>query len=158
MRVKSKWKFNTKPLDDLVEFANDFENIVYGLVEESYNAFAPDLLDELEYYPAPPANSTYIRTFALKNGWKIHLYRGSDGIAIVIENDVGYTSLVVGSLAKAIAAARAFQARIHQGRWILASETVSFWFEAVIEDFDARFAKELGKFGTSKVTRRAFAR
>jgi hypothetical protein len=156
VRVSSKWKINTKPIDDLAEFARDFEGIVYGLAEQSYNTMADDLLDELQYYPAPPANSTYIRTFALRNGWKIHLQRTSEGVAVIIENPVGHTVYVVGSLAKALSAARSFQARVHAGRWPLASETVSFWFEAWKEDFDARFAQELGKFGTSTVTRRAF--
>jgi hypothetical protein len=156
--IRSTWRFNTKPIDDLIEFAGDFENIVFGLVEEAYNAFAPDLLDELQYYPAPPPNSTYIRTFRLKNGWRIHLFRGEGGISIVVENDTEYGPLVVGSLASAIAAAKAFQARVHEGRWTLASETLSFWFEAVKEDFDDRFAKELSQFGTSTVSRRAFTR
>jgi hypothetical protein len=156
--IRSKWRINAKPIDDLAEFAADFENIVYGLAEDSYSVMADDLLDELRYYPPPPPNSTYVRTLKLKNGWKLHLYRGSEGAHIIVENDVGYTPLVAGSLAQALAAAKAFQARIHQGRWPLASETVSFWFEAFKEDFDERFTRELGKFGTSTVSRRAFTR
>jgi hypothetical protein len=156
--IRSTWKINTKPIDDLEAFAGSFAEIVADMVEESYNAFAPDLLDELRYYPPPPPNSTYVRTFTLKNGWRIHLYRTADGAQIVIENNVSYTPLVVGSLAQALAAAKAFQARVHEGRWPLASETISFWFAAVKEDFDERFAKELSQFGTSNVSRRAFTR
>jgi hypothetical protein len=156
--IRSKWRINAKPIDGLAEFAGSFNALVGELAEESYRDVEDGMMDELRYYPAPPPNSTYIRTMRLKNGWKIHLDRTSDGVSIIVENNVGYAPFVVGSLAQALAAAKAFQARIHQGRWPLASETVSFWFTALKEDFDERFVRELGKFGTSTVTRRAFTR
>lgn len=156
--IRSKWRINTKPIDDLAEFAGSLNTLVGELAQESYQAVEDGFLDELRYYPAPPPNSTYVRTMRLKNGWEIHLDLTSDGASIIVENDVKYAKYVVGSLAQAEAAARAFQARIHQGRWPLASNTVSFWFDALKEDFEDRFTRELGKFGTFTVTRRAFTR
>jgi hypothetical protein len=158
VKISSKWKVNVKPIDDLAAFAGSMTQVVQEEAEESFGVIGDDLLDELRYYPAPPPNSTYVRTFELRNGMKVGFSRTSEGAQVEARNDVRHAKPVVGSFAQDVSAAGAFQAAIHRGRWPLVSQTLSFWFEAYTEDFDARFFKRLGGFGTSTVTRRAFTR
>lgn len=156
--VRSRWAINTKPLDDLAEFAADIGRIAGDLGETAFTQIEDGFLDELRYYPAPPPNSTYVRTFTLRDGWTLSLDRTADGFSVVVNNSTRYAKYVVGSLAKARAAAAKLQARIHQGRWPLAHDTAEFWFEAFFEVYNDLFAKELGRFGVSSVSRRAFTR
>lgn len=156
--IRSRWTINTKPLDDLIEFASDFTRIASDIGEDLMNQYDEGLLDELRYYPAPPAGSTYERTYRLKDGWTVTIQRESGGFAIAIKNPTPYAKYVVGSLATAKAAARSFQAEVHQGRWPLATDTVTFWFEGFLQTYQERFIQELGKFGTTSSSRRAFTR
>lgn len=156
--IRSTWQINTRPLDDLAEFAGDFTRLATEIGESVFQDLEEDLLDELRFYPAPPANSTYIRTYRLRDGWNVHLAHEGNGFAVILTNDVSYAKYVVGSLAKAKAAAARFQAAIHKDRWPLATETASFWYEAFLEVYQERFAAELAKFGTITASRRTFTR
>lgn len=156
--IRSRWKVNTKVLDDLAAFAGDFTRIAGDIGEDLINQFDDGLLDELRYYPPPPANSSYVRTYRLREGWTVTIQRESEGFSIIINNPTPYAKYVVGSLATARATAASFQADIHKGRWPLTTDTVSFWFEGYLEAYQARFMNELGKFGTISSSRRAFTR
>ncbi len=157
--IRSTWAFDTKVLDDLSEFAADFTRIASDVGERAFGRIHDDLLDELRYYPPPPANSSYARTGRLRDGWIVGFERRTDGFAIKSENDTSYTKYVVGSFAKSLAAAAAFQALVHQGRWVLASQTIAFWYDALVEVYQDEFQKEcLSRFGSTLVSRRAFTR
>jgi hypothetical protein len=156
--IRQRWDVDVSGTQDLISLANRYEDLVMQSAAEAFGGTQDDLLDELQYYPPPPSGSTYIRTFKLRGGWRLGLRRTDRGIEIVIENDVPYAALVVGSLAKAIAAARAFQARVHQGRWPLATETVSFWYEILIETFEEILGEKVQLIITAQSSRRAFTR
>jgi hypothetical protein len=158
MKISSKWKVNVKPIDDLAAFAGSMTQVVQEEAEDSFGVIGNALLDELRYYPAPIPNSDYVRTMRLRDGMDVRFSLTSEGAEINVKNDVPYTRLVVGSFAQNASAAKAFQAQIHRGRWPVASETISFWYEAYREDFEERFFKRLGGFGTSTVSRRARTR
>jgi hypothetical protein len=156
--IRARLSTNTKPLDDLAEFAGDFARIAADIGEDVYLSIEDDLVDELRYYPPPPPNSSYQRTFKLRDGWEVSYGRDGNGFAIRVENDTSYSKYVVGSLAQARAAAASFQADVHKGRWVLAADTIGFWFEAFLAEYQTRFTAELSKFGTTSTSRRAFTR
>lgn len=156
--IRARLTINTKPLDDLTEFAGDFARIAADIGEGVYRSIEDDLVDELRYYPPPPPNSTYQRTFTLRDGWEVSYGRDGNGFAIRVANETSYSKYVVGSLAQARATAASFQAEVHKGRWVLAADTVAFWFEAFLEEYQSRFTAELSKFGTTSTNRRAFTR
>lgn len=159
MAISQKWVVNTKPLDDLAHFADSFEQIAFGVFDEVAQEIEPLLLDELRHYPPVPPGSTYIRTFRLQEGWHVFILQQAGSFIIRVSNEVEYSQWVVGSLAQAIAAAAAFQRVFHREHgWQLATETVTFWFEAFMEAFEQRFADELGQFGTFTSRRRARTR
>lgn len=156
--IRSRWKTNTRALDDLAAFAGDFDRIAADIGEEVFREMEGELLYELQDYPPPIPNSDYVRTMTLENGWQLSFGRRAGEFFVEIENDTFYSKYVVGSLAQARAAAASFQAAVHQGRWVLARDTVDSWFEDWMQRYSARFAKELSKFGTTTTSRRAYTR
>lgn len=156
--IRTRWQINTRILDDLAAYAGDFDRMAADIGERAFTRISDDLLDELQYYPATRPNQTYQRTYRLRDGWDVGFNRESDGFAINIENDAPYAKHVVGSLAQSLAAARAFQAWMHQGRWPLATETVAFWFDAFMEVYQDEFMRDLAQFGSTGASRRAFTR
>ncbi len=66
-------------------------------------------------YPPPPANSTYVRTYVLANGWTASTY---NQLGVRIENRTEYAGYVVGR------ADQTGQARIHSGRWWLFAQRI----------------------------------
>jgi hypothetical protein len=156
--IRSKWKTDTRVLDDLATFAGDFDRIAADIGEEVFREMEGELLYELQDYPPPIANSDYVRTMTLKNGWVISFGRQAGQFFIGIENDTSYSKYVVGSLAQARAAAASFQAEVHKGRWVLARDTIDSWFEDWMQRYSARFAKELSMFGKTTTSRRAYTR
>lgn len=159
MPVRQTWTFNTQPIDGLVHFIDSIDQIAYDIFAQSAAEIEAPLLDELRTYPPVPADSKYVRTFKLRDGWRIEIAQAGSGQFIFrVTNDVEYTQFVVGSLALANAAASRFQRDFHANNgWQLASPTIQFWFEAFLEEFQGRFLRELGQFGTiTGSTRRAF--
>lgn len=156
--IRTTLSINTKPLDDLIEFADDFARMASEIGEEAYRSIEDDLIDELRYYPPPRPNQKYQRTYRLRDGWRVSFDRASDGFAIVIGNPTPYTKYVVGSLAQARATAAAFQAWMHKGRWVLAADTVEFWLEEFLSEYRERFTNELSQFGSSSTRRRGVTR
>lgn len=156
--IRLKVTSNTKPIEDLAAFAGDFVRLSNEMATRAFDRIESDFLDELRYYPAPPPNSTYVRTFTLRDGWTLRVEEADGGFALVIENDTPYSKYVVGSLAKARSAAAALQADVHRGRWPLAKDTVDFWQAAFFELYNEEFARELSRFGTTSTSQRAFTR
>lgn len=157
MTVKMTLKTISEPDNDLLHFVDDFTSIAQDIGQETFRDIENNLLDELKFYPPPPPNNRYVRTYRLRAGWKAGITRiSNDRFALVVSNDTEYTAFVVGSLAQALSVAARFQADVHKNRWRLASETVAFWFDAYLEKVDAGFKTELSKFGRIRNTRRAF--
>jgi hypothetical protein len=156
--IRTTVKQNTRALDELDAFMDDFARLASDIGERAFNRIQEPLLDELRYYPAPRPNQKYVRTFRLRDGWTVDYKRASGGFEIVVGNRTPYTKFVVGSLAQARAAAASFQAWMHKGRWPLAVETVNFWLEAFSEEFRAEFNQELAAFGSASSSRRGFTR
>jgi len=156
--IRNRWDIDVSSINDLILISDRYTDLVEETGQETFDALYGNLTDELQYYPPPPPDSTYIRTFKLRDGWEIRLRRTDNGIEVVIENAVSYGKFVVGSLAKAIAAAKAFQAKVHQGRWPLATETVQFWYQAFVEEFEKRLGEKIRIEVKAKVSKRAFTR
>jgi hypothetical protein len=156
--IRSNWKINTKPIDDLIERAADFGDLVGGLAEEVFAEREAELLYELQDYPPPRPNQKYQRTYRLKNGWEVGGNRTPNGFEVEIDNSTPYAKYVVGSFAKSRTAAAEFQAEVHQGRWVLAVDTLNFWYEDFTEDFNQKFAASFAQFGTASISKKAFTR
>lgn len=157
MVIKQAWKVNTQTYDDLSHFVDSFGQIGFSLFEQSSAEITPFLLDELKFYPPVPPNSRYQRTFKLRDGWYVRIGMVGEGqFKFEVGNDTFYAAFVVGSLAQARDAAARFQRDFHKAHgWLLATDTVTFWWMAFLEDYQGRFETELGKFGTFEGGRRA---
>lgn len=157
--IAATWKNDTRVADDLTAYMDSFDTLVADAGERAYQRIAPDMLDELEYYPAPRPNQKYQRTYRLRDGLEIAFRREAGRFSVYVSNAVEYSKFVVGSLAQARAAAASFQAWMHKGRWPLAFETVGFWYEAWRELLLEEIQKDqLERFGTVSSSRRAYTR
>jgi hypothetical protein len=162
--IRAQWITDTSALDAYIDYAEHFDQRAVDIAEEVYSDLADDVLDELRKYPPPPVGSKYKRTYRLKNGWEISIVPSSGGFTIEIRNTAvsprgrSYPKRVVGSLATARATAAAAQAWMHKGRWPLAADTVNAWYELFMEEYQARFARDLAEFGTTTSRRRAYTR
>ena len=137
-------------IDDIVDFIDVFPDIAFKIGKESFEIIREPLLDTLRIYPPELPNQKYIRTFKLRRGWKAGIQRiDHNRFAIVVSNDVEYTSFVVGSLSEALALAVSFQADIHRGRWELATLTVQHQFDDFLRIYEGKMGKLLD-FGTSR--------
>lgn len=152
--IRQRFESTFEPfLKEYEQFARDFPKIAYETGQEVWNVKREPLLDTLQFYPPELPNQKYIRTYRLRRGWKAYIQRiNPNSFAIVVSNDVEYTSFVVGSLAQAVSVAASFQADIHRGRWSLATTTVGMAFDDFLKAYDDKIASKLAKFGT--VTRR----
>ena len=153
--IQTTMKSNFTPFfDSLGKFAEDFPRIAFETGQTAFKKTREPLLDELRIYPPKLPNQKYIRTFKLRRGWKVFIQRiNPKSFAIVVSNNVDYTSFVVGSLAIAESVADSFQADIHRGRWKLATITVQEQFHEFLIEYDKQLEKQLGQFGTISRTR-----
>lgn len=152
--IRQRFESNFTPfLKEYEQFARDFPKVAYEVGQDVWQAKREPLLDTLREYPPPLPNQKYIRTYRLRRGWKAFIQRvNANSFAVVVSNDVDYTSFVIGSLAQATSVAASFQADIHRGRWKLATTTVGLAFEDFLKAYDDKLAQRLAQFGT--VTRR----
>lgn len=87
------------------------------------------LVAELTKYPAPPAGSRYMRTFALKRGWeRATPITGGKGFELI--NPVEYVKWVQGDNGGG------GQARAHQGRWETAASIAHRLQEEVVAAYE----------------------
>lgn len=157
--ISSKLSNDTRVLDDLEVFLDDYTRMVSDAAERVFNRILGPLLDELRFYPVQRPNQRYDRTYKLRDGWEIAFRRVAGGFEVFVSNATSYAKFVVGSLAQARAAAASFQAWMHKGRWPLAFETVLFWFEVFKEELQEEIRKEtLDRFGSMRSRQRAFTR
>lgn len=157
--IKTTLKTISRPSKDISQFAKEYNKLAYEAGQEAFSAIREPLLDELKFYPPELPNQRYVRTYRLRRGWKAGVKRiNGNTYSLVVSNDTEYTAFVVGSLAKTVSAAQRFQAAIHRGRWLLATETVQFWFNAYLEEIDKRFTDKFSDFGTVVNRQRAFTR
>ena len=156
--IRSRIKTDTRVLSGLSNYAARFDQRVYEAAERSYNKLADEFMDDIRQYPPPPPNSEYERTFDLRNGWTLGIRREAGSFVIELFNKVAYVKYVMGSLAQALSVAASFQARVHQGRWRLASEIFAAFRDLVLEDFNIELAQELTAYGTVTTSQRAYTR
>lgn len=159
MTVSITVKGNTEALEGLEVYLDDLQENAKTVARATFNKVEPFILDELRFYPPVPPNSTYKRTFRLRQGWHLEFDETSGGFRFVIRNRVPYTQWVVGSLAQKPSVAARFQRDYHaRNGWPLATETASFWIDAFAETFNDDFVGELGEFASTSITRRAATR
>jgi hypothetical protein len=162
--IRSHWKVDTKVLDSISNYAARFDERVFEIGQKAYERLADDVLDELQQYPPPPPDSKYVRTYRLRNSWRIGIIPATGGFTIEILNDardergVEYSKYVVGSLATVRATALKAQAWMHKGRWPLAADTVGAWYELFMEAYLEEFQKELANYGSTAASRRTYTR
>lgn len=84
----------------------ELDKVIEQLADPTSDAL--ELLSKrLQFYPAPPPNSTYDRTGALRNSWQETVVMSSTVLGIVY-NNIDYGPYVQDAEQ---------QAGIHQGRW-----------------------------------------
>jgi hypothetical protein len=177
MPISTRLEVDIQPIEELSYFMTDFQSEVYRIAGYTADEVQPYLLDELYYYP-PPAkhpiqwtserqrkfvmaklrrenNIPYSRTYSLRKGWRVGLAQVADGFAFQVQNDAEYTQFVVGSLAKDTSRARAYQQQFHRKTgWVLASDTITFWFDAFYERLNENVQQELSYIAGDVNTRR----
>lgn len=161
---------NVEPLDQLDAFFDQFEDVAYSEFEDTVNDNHVSILDELRTeppqrsYPSDYPNGQlpfvserqrrwywanigepHKRTGALANAWVLEVERGGGNFFMVIENPSSAARWVYGSLAVDVSAALRFQQPFHAATgWQVATETVQFWVNAVMDDYTERM-KRIGK-------------
>lgn len=78
-------------------------------------------------YPPPPAQSRYVRTGTLGRRWTSKTTRQSDGVTGTIGNNTSYGPFVQS---------KAFQARVHRGRWQTDEQVLTDNLTAIQADFE----------------------
>jgi hypothetical protein len=162
--IRTRWIVDTSVLDSLSNYAARFDQRAFEIGERVFDSLADDVLEELRFYPPPPPNSDYERTYRLRNGWQMNIVPATGGFTIEILNTATdkrgrpYSKYVKGSLVKARAAAAKAQAWMHKGRWPLAFDTVQAFYDLFFEAYGEEFQRDLAAYGTTSVNRRAFTR
>lgn len=156
--------FDTQSLESLIAFVDQFADVAYAAFEETVNEIEPVMLAELQDTPGTPKyplrwasdkqrkfvmaklrrdnNLPYRRTGKLAAGWQVSIERNGDTFAMVVSNPASVAKYVYGSLAQNRNAALRFQQPFHQDTgWQAATDTVSYWQQAVAEDYEKRLAK-----------------
>jgi hypothetical protein len=124
-------------------------SIVFEIGKESFEEIRDPMLSELQFYPPKLPNQKYIRTYKLKQGWKVGYSKiNANTFAVTVSNDTDYTSFVVGSLDINLSEAVKFQASIHRNRWPLASKTVGTRFDDFVQRLDEKLNDKLSTIGT----------
>lgn len=78
----------------------------------------------------------------------------SNGFQFIVSNLTKYTPWIVGSLAKVRSIAAQFQRDFHQRNgWPLAVDTIDFWFDVFITEFEDEFDNRLSEFASRKTRR-----
>lgn len=148
--IRSSVEVNAEPLIALDSFVRDFENVVTDIATEAFNVVRGPMLNEMRYYPAVPAGSKYKRTFTLRDGMDVRLIREGGRITLQASSKARYTKYVVGTFDKR----RRYQTRKHrQTGWPLIADTVRFWQDAYLDEFNTRFSKVDVYGGVRTVTR-----
>jgi hypothetical protein len=97
---------------------------------QTFPAVKAQSISDLQNYPPPKPNSNYVRTNRLKQGWDARLASRPDGVALIYENGVEYTDLVMGSLLADRETAIAFQTDMHRDTgWPYAIDITNDAFE-----------------------------
>lgn len=79
-----------------------------GVLERPMHQSVALLKRQMATYPSPPAQSRYRRTGTLGRRWTTLVRRTAGGVEGVVGNNTVYAPFVQS---------RAFQARVHRGRW-----------------------------------------
>jgi hypothetical protein len=157
--IKQNWDVNVQPLEELSHFAESFSEEAFEIFVDVASEIEVPLLDELKHYPPVPPNSTYERTNKLRDNWVVRIYAAGNEFRMEVSNSIDYAIWVVGSLARIREAAADFQRTFHKANgWQLATDTVQFWYEALLEEYQSRFEDELAEFGSFTLKRRATTR
>jgi hypothetical protein len=175
--IRVKATFDTQALENLEAFVDQFADVAYMAFEETVAEIEPALLQELQDTPPKPTyplrwasdkqrkfvmaklraegNLPYRRTGKLAAAWTVDIDRNGSTFAMVVQNPATAAPFVYGSLAQNRTAALRFQQPFHQDTgWQAATDTVTYWQNALNEDF----AKNLNKIASVEFKRRAFTR
>lgn len=111
---------------------------------------AERVVEDMKVYPDKLPNQKYVRTFTLKNSWKISGAKNRYQISNSARQRIGkkkphwgkrYATYVVGN------AKGKEQAQIHQGRWRVFYDVVKSYMEAFRFHFDDKIKSYLGAEG-----------
>lgn len=169
--------FDTQALDGLIAFVEQFDDVAYMAFEETVADIAPPMIAELETEPPKPTyplrwksdkqrkfvmaklraegNLPYRRTGKIRQSWVTELVRNGASFSFIVANTAPASVFLYGSLAQNRTAALRFQQPFHQDTgWQAATDTVSYWQNALNEDF----AQNLNKIAVVEFKKRAFTR
>ena len=90
----------------------------------------------LQHYPPPPPQSSYVRTYKLRFGWRVQPFEANTKTVIV--NDVEYAPYVQGDNT---------QAWMHVGRWRTVAEVIQANMAGAMRAVDQAVARWLKNKG-----------
>lgn len=175
--IRVKTTFDTAALDGLQAFIDQFADMAFEAFEETVNEIEPVMFTELEDEPPKPTyplrwasdkqrkfvmaklrrenNLPYRRTGRIRQAWMGKITRDGNSFGYTVSNSAPASVFVYGSLAQNRTAAIRFQQPFHQDTgWQAATDTVSYWQNAIQEDFSSR----LQKIAQVAFKRRAYTR
>ena len=85
------------------------------------------MVNAMADYPPPPAKSRYARTGTLGRRWTSKVARQSSGVTGTVGNNTSYGPFVQS---------KAFQARVHRGRWQTDEQVLTDNLQTIQTDFE----------------------
>lgn len=176
MTIRSTSTFDSEPVDDLIAYADSFNEIAQEEFNAVWQPIQTAMLRELKTVPGRVRypidwtsakqrrfvmmtlrrnnNLPYQRTGRIPAAWQASARFNGGQIQAIVENSEPASRFVYGSLARN---GGGFQQRFHRNTgWQEANQTVAFWFTALQQDFIQAMQSRLGDLGRTTGRRRAF--
>lgn len=165
--IRTTATVNTKPLDDFAAYLDNFNEIVGGIAQETYDGFAEPIRRRLSEEPGPvkyPVQWTtekqrrayfasngfgngipYQRTGRLSQAWEVILVEDPGTFKIQIFNTAPQAKYVYGALG---ATSRLIKQPMHTNTgWLDAKPIIDIYLEGMMNFFVRRMQEELTDFG-----------
>lgn len=165
MPVRTAAIIDYKALDNLDNFVAAFPGLVDDIVSDIHRQYKAEFLSELGAYPGKvkyPIEWTsekqrraffatngfghgipYRRTNKLKNSWKFFIVRTSEGVEMVVSNNVYYAKYVVGGVRDSGDSLKPIQQFHRNTGWLPVRNTINFWQKAFTDEFTRRFTRAI---------------
>ena len=160
-------------LDDIIGMLNGFDSIAYGEFQDVVNEVEPALIAELSdtpgkvKYPIAWTSEKQRRAFfasdgfgrgiptqrtgKVQAGWKVTTDKIDGVFRVRIENSVGYSRYVYGTLGKV----SSNQQQFHKNTgWQPAKETTDYWLDVIADEYRERMSRIVA----TRIKRRGYTR
>ncbi len=119
------------------------------------NRHKPLLERDLRFYVSKLPRQKYIRTFAMRRGWKVKISTPRPGFVVTVTNKVPHTQFVVGKPDLRLRVGGKGQAKIHKGRWWIAGAVVKRHYRNIQNDYETELLDVLEDQADITVKRRS---